>query len=135
MTGELCQSLPPRWRSLNIYLLSRREHALRLNVSRRRVHPSDLLLSLDMPERGLLSKIYPRKGVKYFSLFYYYYFYFLKHGHSALPIYLLIMMFIFREFLSQLLKAGFDPKIGFFKSTHERLLYPNPQVRICRRYP
>ncbi|CAH3183448.1 unnamed protein product [Porites evermanni] len=39
---------------------------------------------------------------------------------------------IFREFLSQLLKAGFDPKIGFFKSTHERLLYPNPQVRMCR---
>ncbi|XP_068726665.1 ubiquitin-protein ligase E3C-like [Montipora capricornis] len=37
---------------------------------------------------------------------------------------------IFREFLSQLLKAGFDPNIGFFKSTHERLLYPNPQAGI-----
>ncbi|CAH3047243.1 unnamed protein product [Porites evermanni] len=40
---------------------------------------------------------------------------------------------IFREFLSQLLKAGFDPKIGFFKSTHERLLYPNPQAAILAR--
>ncbi|KAK2569745.1 Ubiquitin-protein ligase E3C [Acropora cervicornis] len=28
----------------------------------------------------------------------------------------------------KLLKAGFDPNIGFFKSTHERLLYPNPQA-------
>lgn len=37
---------------------------------------------------------------------------------------------VFREFLSQLLKAGFDPNIGFFKSTHERLLYPNPQAGL-----
>lgn len=40
---------------------------------------------------------------------------------------------IFREFLSQLLKAGFDPNIGFFKSTHERLLYPNPQAAILAK--
>lgn len=40
---------------------------------------------------------------------------------------------IFREFLSQLLKAGFDPNIGFFKSTHERLLHPNPQAAILAR--
>ena len=39
------------------------------------------------------------------------------------------LLLSFREFLSQLLKAGFDPNIGFFKSTHERLLYPNPQVQ------
>ena len=64
LTGELSQSLPPRWRSLNFYLLSKREHALRLNLSVRRDHPSNFLLSLDMPERGLLNKIYPRNGVK-----------------------------------------------------------------------
>ena len=36
---------------------------------------------------------------------------------------------IFREFMSQLVKQGFDPSYGFFKSTPEQLLYPNPQVR------
>ena len=35
---------------------------------------------------------------------------------------------IFREFMSQLVKQGFDPSYGFFKSTSERLLYPNPRV-------
>lgn len=34
----------------------------------------------------------------------------------------------YREFLDQLLNAGFDPKTGFFKATHERLLYPNPEA-------
>uniref|UniRef100_A0A1I7X997 HECT-type E3 ubiquitin transferase n=1 Tax=Heterorhabditis bacteriophora TaxID=37862 RepID=A0A1I7X997_HETBA len=33
---------------------------------------------------------------------------------------------IFREFLTELLKAGFDADKGFFKYTHDRLLYPNP---------
>ncbi|XP_035826355.1 ubiquitin-protein ligase E3C isoform X2 [Aplysia californica] len=33
---------------------------------------------------------------------------------------------IFREFLSELLKTGFDPNRGFFKYTADRLLYPNP---------
>lgn len=35
---------------------------------------------------------------------------------------------IFREFLSELLKAGFDPNRGFFKYTADRQLYPNPQA-------
>eukprot|EP00795_Rhopilema_esculentum_P004622 gene4622-20896_t len=35
---------------------------------------------------------------------------------------------IFREFMSQLVKQGFDPSYGFFKSTPEQLLYPNPQA-------
>jgi hypothetical protein len=38
-------------------------------------------------------------------------------------------LLIYREFLNELLKAGFDPNIGFFKATNERLLYPNPQVK------
>ncbi|XP_032221291.2 ubiquitin-protein ligase E3C [Nematostella vectensis] len=38
---------------------------------------------------------------------------------------------LFREFLNELLKAGFDQSIGFFKATHERLLYPNPQANLC----
>ena len=37
---------------------------------------------------------------------------------------------VFREFLSELLKAGFDPNRGFFKYTADRLLYPNPQASI-----
>ena len=37
---------------------------------------------------------------------------------------------IFREFLSELLKAGFDPNRGFFKNTVDRLLYPNPQASL-----
>ncbi|KAK3747571.1 hypothetical protein QZH41_015811, partial [Actinostola sp. cb2023] len=38
---------------------------------------------------------------------------------------------LFREFLNELLKAGFDPNIGFFKATNERLLYPNPEAKYC----
>lgn len=34
---------------------------------------------------------------------------------------------IFREFLSELLKTGFDPNRGLFLMTTDRLLYPNPQ--------
>ncbi|KIH44644.1 hypothetical protein ANCDUO_25330, partial [Ancylostoma duodenale] len=30
------------------------------------------------------------------------------------------------EFLTELLRTGFDPDRGFFKYTHDRLLYPNP---------
>lgn len=37
---------------------------------------------------------------------------------------------IFREFLNELLKAAFDPNRGFFKSTHDRLLYPNPAASL-----
>lgn len=35
---------------------------------------------------------------------------------------------IFREFLSELLKTGFDPNRGFFKYTADRTLYPNPDA-------
>lgn len=35
---------------------------------------------------------------------------------------------VFREFMSQLLKTGFDPSYGFFKTTSQQLLYPNPDV-------
>ncbi|XP_076346418.1 ubiquitin-protein ligase E3C [Tachypleus tridentatus] len=37
---------------------------------------------------------------------------------------------IFREFLNELLKTAFDPNRGFFKTTHDRLLYPNPGVHL-----
>ncbi|KAL5017056.1 hypothetical protein ScPMuIL_006645 [Solemya velum] len=37
---------------------------------------------------------------------------------------------IFREFLSELLKTGFDPNRGFFSYTVDRLLYPNPQSSV-----
>lgn len=30
--------------------------------------------------------------------------------------------------MSQLLKTGFDPSYGFFKTTSQQLLYPNPDV-------
>ena len=33
-----------------------------------------------------------------------------------------------REFLTQLLKTSFDPNRGFFKSSADELLYPNPQA-------
>lgn len=36
---------------------------------------------------------------------------------------------IFREFLHELLKTCFDPNRGFFKTTHDCLLYPNPNVQ------
>ncbi|KHJ87461.1 HECT-domain protein [Oesophagostomum dentatum] len=32
----------------------------------------------------------------------------------------------YREFLTELIRTGFDPDRGFFKYTHDRLLYPNP---------
>jgi len=35
---------------------------------------------------------------------------------------------VFREFLSELLKTGFDPNHGYFTTTQDGLLYPNPQV-------
>lgn len=37
---------------------------------------------------------------------------------------------IFREFLNELLKSGFNPNQGFFKTTNEGLLYPNPAARM-----
>ncbi|KAI5708771.1 hypothetical protein M8J76_002918 [Diaphorina citri] len=37
---------------------------------------------------------------------------------------------LFREFLSELLKTAFDPKLGFFKLTEDNLLYPNPSVGL-----
>ncbi|XP_054722716.1 LOW QUALITY PROTEIN: ubiquitin-protein ligase E3C-like [Uloborus diversus] len=36
---------------------------------------------------------------------------------------------VFREFLNELLKNCFDPNRGFFKTTNDRLLYPNPNVQ------
>lgn len=35
---------------------------------------------------------------------------------------------VFREFLNELLKTGFDPNRGYFTTTQDGLLYPNPQV-------
>lgn len=35
-----------------------------------------------------------------------------------------------KEFLGELLKAGFDPMRGFFKSTKDQLLYPNPSANV-----
>uniref|UniRef100_A0A915LCB2 HECT-type E3 ubiquitin transferase n=1 Tax=Romanomermis culicivorax TaxID=13658 RepID=A0A915LCB2_ROMCU len=40
---------------------------------------------------------------------------------------------IFREFISELLKAGFSPTRGLFASTHDNQLYPNPLSRLI--YP
>lgn len=37
---------------------------------------------------------------------------------------------IFREFLSELLKTSFDPNRGFFRLSHDNLLYPNPGVAV-----
>ncbi|XP_047552066.1 ubiquitin-protein ligase E3C isoform X5 [Lutra lutra] len=37
---------------------------------------------------------------------------------------------IFREFLNELLKSGFNPNQGFFKTTNEGLLYPSPAARM-----
>ncbi|XP_073094222.1 ubiquitin-protein ligase E3C isoform X2 [Manis javanica] len=37
---------------------------------------------------------------------------------------------IFREFLNELLKSGFNPNQGFFKTTNEGLLYPNPAAQM-----
>ncbi|XP_072432313.1 ubiquitin-protein ligase E3C [Chiloscyllium punctatum] len=37
---------------------------------------------------------------------------------------------IFREFLNELLKTGFNPNQGFFKTTNEGLLYPNPAAKM-----
>ncbi|XP_012589331.1 PREDICTED: ubiquitin-protein ligase E3C [Condylura cristata] len=37
---------------------------------------------------------------------------------------------VFREFLNELLKSGFNPNQGFFKTTHEGLLYPNPAAQM-----
>jgi ubiquitin-protein ligase E3 C len=37
---------------------------------------------------------------------------------------------IFREFLSEVLKTAFDPNRGFFGSTSDSLLYPNPSITI-----
>ncbi|CAL1296841.1 unnamed protein product [Larinioides sclopetarius] len=36
---------------------------------------------------------------------------------------------LFREFQQELLKTCFDPNRGFFKTTHDGLLYPNPNVQ------
>lgn len=37
---------------------------------------------------------------------------------------------IFREFLNELLKSGFNPNQGFFKTTNEGLLFPNPAAEM-----
>ena len=36
---------------------------------------------------------------------------------------------VFREFLNELLKTGFDPNRGYFTTTQDGQLYPNPQVK------
>ncbi len=36
---------------------------------------------------------------------------------------------VFREFLSDVLKTGFDPNRGYFSTTPDGQLYPNPQVQ------
>lgn len=40
---------------------------------------------------------------------------------------------LFREFLSETLKKGFDPQNGYFCSTTDRLFYPNPNVQGYER--
>ncbi|KAI9033013.1 hypothetical protein DFJ74DRAFT_627859 [Hyaloraphidium curvatum] len=35
---------------------------------------------------------------------------------------------LFKEFLTELLKRGFDPALGFFRETPQNLLYPNPEA-------
>ncbi|XP_041737018.1 ubiquitin-protein ligase E3C [Coregonus clupeaformis] len=37
---------------------------------------------------------------------------------------------IFREFLNELLKSGFNPNQGFFKTTNDGLLYPSPTAQM-----
>lgn len=37
---------------------------------------------------------------------------------------------VFREFLSETLKSAFDPNRGFFKTTTNGLLYPNPSIHL-----
>lgn len=37
---------------------------------------------------------------------------------------------LFREFLGELLKTCFDPNRGFFRTTQDRLLYPNPASEL-----
>ncbi|KAG7261927.1 hypothetical protein CRUP_019289 [Coryphaenoides rupestris] len=37
---------------------------------------------------------------------------------------------IFREFLNELLKCGFNPNQGFFRTTNEGLLYPSPTAQM-----
>ena len=37
---------------------------------------------------------------------------------------------IFREFLNELLKSGFNPNQGFFRTTNEGLLYPSPTAEM-----
>ena len=37
---------------------------------------------------------------------------------------------VFREFLSQLIKSSFDPNRGFFKTTVDNTLYPNPHAKL-----
>lgn len=35
-----------------------------------------------------------------------------------------------KEFLNELMKAGFDPMRGFFKETKDHLIYPNPSANV-----
>lgn len=37
---------------------------------------------------------------------------------------------IFREFMTELIRTSFDPNRGFFRYTHDTLLYPNPDARL-----
>ena len=37
---------------------------------------------------------------------------------------------LLREFLSETLKVAFDPNRGFFTTTEEGMLYPNPKIHL-----
>lgn len=37
---------------------------------------------------------------------------------------------LFREFMAELLETAFDPNRGFFRSTTDQRLYPNPSVQF-----
>lgn len=37
---------------------------------------------------------------------------------------------LFKDFISDLVKAAFDPRMGFFKSTEDNHLYPSPAARL-----
>ena len=40
---------------------------------------------------------------------------------------------VFREFLNDALKTGFDPNRGYFSTTSDGQLYPNAQARLTWR--
>ena len=53
-------------------------------------------------------------------------------GKTGLLIVMLRVFLLFREFMSQLMQTGFNPKYGFFKTTSKQLLYPNPDAVLAQ---